>query len=67
MDLNLFYSQHQIALIKARATTSASERARHLDDASDIACQINIFQLAQGAPASASWRKVPIAHNEVML
>jgi hypothetical protein len=57
MDLNLFYSQHQIALIKAGAAASGPERARHLDHASGLACRISTYQHTHGAAAGASWRK----------
>jgi len=58
MGRNLF--QHQIALINAGATTSAPERARHLDHASSIARRIGTYQLAQGAAAGAPWRKAAV-------
>lgn len=59
MDLNHFYSQHQIALIKAGAAASGPERVRHLDHASRLACRISAYQYIQGAAAGASWRKLP--------
>jgi hypothetical protein len=58
MDLNLFYSQHQIALIKAGATRNLPERDRHLTEAWEIASRIGTYQLTQGAAAGASWRQV---------
>jgi hypothetical protein len=67
MDLNLCYSQHQIALIKAGATTSAPERERHLDNASGIARRIGTYQRAQGAPAGASWREAAMIAEGVAL
>lgn len=67
MDLNLFYSRHQISLIKAGATMSTPERDRHLDNASDIAHQIGSYQLAQGAPAGASWRKAAMTADRMAL
>jgi glycyl-tRNA synthetase alpha subunit len=67
MDLNLFYSQHQIALMKAQATTSATERDRHLDKASSIARRIGSFQLAQGAAAGVAWRKTAMIAEGVAL
>lgn len=56
MDLNLFYSQHQIAVFRAAASTTGPERARHLAKASCLAGQIGRYQTAQGAPAGPSWR-----------
>lgn len=67
MDLNLFYSQHQIALINAGTTTSAAERARHLEHASGIARRIGTFQLAQGAAAGATWRKAAMMREGAAL
>ena len=55
MDLNHFYSQHQIALMKAGAAASLPSRLQHLDHASDIARQIGSYQRAQGAEAGTSW------------
>lgn len=67
MDLNLFYSQHQIALIRAKATANEAERNRHLDHAFGIASRIGTYQLAQGAPAGASWRKAAILTDGMVL
>lgn len=55
MDLNHLYSQHQIALMKAGAAVSLSDRHRYLTGATDIARQIGSYQRAQGAEAGASW------------
>jgi len=60
LDLNLFYSRHQIALIRAGTATSAIEREHHLGDASDIAQRIGTYQHAQGAAACAAWYGAPV-------
>lgn len=57
MDLNHLYSQHQIALMKAGAAESLTDRRQYLHSASDIARQIGSYQLAQGARASVTWCK----------
>lgn len=61
MDLNHFYSEHQVALIRASAATDCRARARHLADAALIGEQIQYHQLSTGAAASRSWRAASTA------
>src|SRR3546814_4895066 len=56
MDLNHFYSQHQVALIRASAATDRLARSRHLADAALIGEQIRYHQFSKGAAAAWSWR-----------
>lgn len=55
MDLNHLYSQHQLSLMRANATTSRLLRTRHLAAAGVAANRIRNYQLAQGAAAAAGW------------
>jgi hypothetical protein len=55
MDLNHLYSQHQLSLIRAKATTSRLLRTRHLAAAGVAANRIRNYQLAKGAAAAAGW------------
>ena len=55
MDLNHLYSQHQLLLMRAKATTSRLSRTKHLAAASVAANQIRTYQLAKGAAAAAGW------------
>lgn len=55
MDLNHFYSQHQMLLMRATASTSERVRARHLGMAQDCAAIISAYQLGQGASAAFDW------------
>lgn len=56
MDLNRYYSNHQIALIKAGAALGVSDRRKHFEDAADLAEEIGNYQRAHGAKAASSWR-----------
>lgn len=55
MDLNLKYSDHQKALIRASAAPDRIIRELHLDRAAVIAEEIEAFQLKLGAAASCAW------------
>lgn len=55
MDLNLLYSQHQGALMRASATTSRLCQARYLAAAGALADRIGDYQRRNGAPAAAGW------------
>lgn len=55
MDLNLLYSDHQIALMRAGRATSLPAFRHHLDRARDIACRIGGYQETLGAMAGRSW------------
>ncbi len=55
MDLNLFYLQHQMLLMRATASTSQCMRARHLGMAQACADSISAYQLAEGASAASDW------------
>lgn len=57
MDLNYLYSQHQLSLMRAACTTSRLARTKHLAAAGLFANRISNYQTAQGAAASASWRR----------
>src|SRR3546814_5302027 len=61
MDLNHFYSQHQVALIRASAATDRRARSRHLADAALIGEQIRYHQVSKGAAAARSWRAASAA------
>ena len=55
MDLNLFYSQHQLALFRAGETTSRVTRTRQCAAAALIAYRIATYQRQMGATAAAGW------------
>jgi hypothetical protein len=55
MDLNLKYSDHQKAILKAGSAPDAVMRGLHLDRAAVIAEEIAVFQLKLGAAASCAW------------
>ncbi len=55
MDLNLLYSQHQHALMRAKSSTSKTCRTRHLASAGSSARRIQTWQLSEGANAAGSW------------
>ena len=55
MDLNQFYFQHQISLMRAAGATSEPTRMKHLDAAKVVGGQIFDFLTSKGAAASASW------------
>lgn len=55
MDLNHLYSQHQLALMRAVATTSRLARTKHLAAAGAFANRIRNYQVSVGAAASAGW------------
>src|SRR3546814_11556217 len=61
MDLNHFYSQHQVALIRASAATDRRARSRHLADAALIGEHIRYHQVSKGAAAARSWRAASAA------
>src|SRR3546814_12962306 len=61
MDLNHFYSQHQVALIRASAATDRRARSRHLADAALLCEQIRYQQVSKGAAATRSWRAASVA------
>ena len=60
MDLNEFYHQHQIAVMRAAATSCRQLRERLLDRARGIALEIARHQQRAGAGAAAMW-SVPLA------
>ena len=55
MDLNHLYSQHQLSLMRADATTSRLARTKYLAAAGLFASRIRNYQLAKGADAAAGW------------
>lgn len=55
MDLNQFYFQHQISLMRAAGATSEPTRMKHLNVAEVVGEQIFDFLTSRGAAASASW------------
>jgi hypothetical protein len=55
MDLNHLYSQHQLSVMRAKASTSRVDRAEHLAKAEQFACRIGSYQFARGAAAAAGW------------
>lgn len=55
MDLNSLYSQHQLSLMQAVATSSRLLRTRHLAAAGALANRIQIYQTAKGAAAARGW------------
>lgn len=57
MDLNLLYSQHQHALMRAKSSTSRICRTRHLASAGSFARHIQTWQLSEGASAAGSWTR----------
>ena len=61
MDLNLKYSEHQKALFKASKAPDPSLQARQPDRASQIAEEIEMFQLKLGAAASCAWCALKMA------
>jgi hypothetical protein len=56
MDLNHLYSQHQLSVMRADASTSGEDRADHLAAADQFACRISTYPFAKGAAAAADWR-----------
>ncbi len=56
MDLNHLYSEHQIAVMRASASTSRLARTRHLAAAGVFAHHIGTYQRTIGAPAASGWR-----------
>lgn len=60
MDLNDFYQQHQIALMRAGAATCHGLRDRMLARAGGLAHDIARFQHVSGAKAAAGWG-IPLA------
>lgn len=55
MDLNLLYSQHQHALMRAKSSTSKTCRTRHLASAGSFARRIQTWQMSEGASAAGGW------------
>ena len=55
MDLNHLYSQHQLSLMRAEASSSGTARTKHLAAADLFASRIGSYQLAEGAVAAAGW------------
>lgn len=55
MDLNLLYSEHQHALMRATSCTSRTCRSRHLASAGSVARRIHKWQLTKGASAAVGW------------
>ncbi len=55
MDLNHLYSQHQVSLMSAAATTSRLARTRHMAAAGVFGDRIRNYQLSIGAPAASGW------------
>lgn len=55
MDFNRLYSDHQVALIRARIASSPRLRSEHCAEAARIAGQIGTRQARLGAPAARSW------------
>lgn len=55
MDLNLLYSEHQHALMRAKSSTSRTCRTRHLASAGSVAHRIYTWQLTKGASAAGGW------------
>lgn len=56
MDLNSFYFEHQLSLMRARSASSCAVRTKHLDFADALARRIQSHQLSIGASAATSWR-----------
>jgi hypothetical protein len=55
VDLNLQYSEHQKAVLRASAAPDRVMRDLHLDRASVIAEEIALFQFGLGAAAACAW------------
>lgn len=55
MDLNHYYYQHQISIMRAGTAASRLARTRHLAAAGALANRIRNYQLALGASASTGW------------
>jgi hypothetical protein len=55
MDLNHLYSQHQLSVMRADASTSRVDRAEHLANAALFASRIGGYQFAKGAGAATEW------------
>lgn len=55
MDLNHLYSQHQLSLMRAGASTSRLTRTKHFAAAGLVANRIRNYQLVKGAGAAAGW------------
>ena len=55
MDLNSYYAQHQLSIMRAEAATSCISRTRHLAAAGLCAFRIRNYQLAKGATAAEGW------------
>jgi hypothetical protein len=55
MDLNHLYSQHQLSLMRAVATSSHQAHTKHLAAAGAFANRIRNYQVSIGAAASAGW------------
>lgn len=55
MDLNMEFAAHQKELMSANSAGNDLDRQVHLNNASDIARRINMFQRGLGAAASCAW------------
>lgn len=65
MDLNALYSNHQLLLMRADASTCRERRDGHLDRADVLAGQIATIQNKSGAGASRGWTRTKAQRGEL--
>ncbi len=61
MDLNLEYAAHQRAIMGAQSAANDDFRAEKLEQASQIAGRISVFQQRLGVGAACAWSKAEFA------
>lgn len=64
MDINLLYSQHQLALMQAGESVSPLARTRFIATAALAAFRIQKFQAAHGAQAADGWLRSMTRANQ---
>jgi hypothetical protein len=66
VNLNQLYFDHQVALMRASATSDRRDSTRHRHDATSIARTIACWQGRAGAPAARQWQAhagIPAGEN----
>lgn len=63
MDLNSLYTNHQLLLMRANASTCRDVRDGHLARADAVAGQIAAIQRKSGAAAERAWSGGRVGHH----
>lgn len=64
MDLNFEYAAHQRAIMAVEAAPNDDERLSRIEEASQIATRISVFQHRLGAAAACAWSKAQFGISE---